>query len=87
MARILELHLTPKGRVPKPTPEQAKSFNEALRKALKENPKVKYKGTFVDKEGVGICDWEAPNAEAVEKIVKALGLPYDAIVQVEALKL
>jgi hypothetical protein len=88
MARILELHLTPKGRVQKPTtPEQLKQFKEAFQKALKQNPKVKYKGTFVDKDGVGICDLQAPNAEAVEKICKGLNFPYDAIVQVEELKM
>jgi hypothetical protein len=88
MARILELHLTPKGRVQKPaTPEQLKQFKEAFEKVLRQNPQVKYKGTFVDKDGVGVCDWEAPNAQAVEKICKGLSLPYDAIVQVEELKM
>ena len=88
MARILELHLTPKGRVPKlATPDQRKQFKEAFEKALKQNPQVRYKGTFVDKDGVGMCDWEAPNAQAVEKICRGLNLPYDAIVQVEEVKL
>ena len=88
MARILELHLTPKGRVQKPTtPEQLKQFKEVFEKALKQNPQVRYKGTFVDRDGVGMCDWEAPNAQAVEKICRGLNLPYDAIVQVEELKM
>ena len=88
MARILQLHLTPKGRaIMSATPEQLKQFKEVFQKVLKQNPQVKYKGTFVDKDGVGICDWEAPNAQAVEKICKGLMLPYDAIVQVEELKM
>ena len=36
-----------------------------------------------DDEGVGICDWEAPDAEAVERIVKELGAPYDEVVAVK----
>jgi hypothetical protein len=88
MARILELHLTPKGRVQRPaTPEQLKQFKEAFQKVLRQNPQVKYKGTFIDKDGVGICDWEAANAQAVEKICKELNLPYDTIVQVEEVKM
>ena len=39
---------------------------------LKEYPDVKFNGTYVDEKGMGICDWEAPNA--VREIVeKALG--------------
>ena len=88
MGRILVLHFTPEGRIQKPaTPEQLKRFEEAFQEALIENPKVKYKGTFADKDGVGICDWQAPNAEAVENILKELKLPYDAVVRVEELKL
>ena len=41
---------------------------------LKEYPDVKFNGTYVDEKGMGICDWEAPNA--VREIVeKALGKP------------
>lgn len=88
MARILELHLTPKERVQKPaTAEHLKQFKEAFEKVLKQNPQAKYKGPFVDKDGVGVCDWETPNAQAVERICKGLSLPYDTIVQVEELKM
>jgi hypothetical protein len=65
----------------------AQAVQGGFQKALKQNPQVKYKGTFVDKDGVGVCDWEAPNAQAVEKICKGLNLLYDAIVQVEELRM
>ncbi|MHC1571827.1 MAG: hypothetical protein ACXQTM_04250 [Methanosarcinales archaeon] len=29
-----------------------------------------FNGAFVDEDGRGICEWEAPNAEVVEEIVK-----------------
>ena len=37
----------------------------------------------MDEEGVGICDWEAPDAAIVERIVKELGVPYDKVVAVK----
>jgi hypothetical protein len=43
---------------------------------LKGYPDVTFHGTYVNEEGVGICDWEAPNAEVVKEIVKrVLGSP------------
>jgi hypothetical protein len=49
---------------------------------------VRLNGVFVDEEGVGVCDWEAPNAEVVEKIVKEkIRAPYDSVVAVEKLEL
>ena len=88
MAKIIVFHFTEKGRLPKLTPEQGQSIKANLEKALKENPTVKFNGTWIDAEGVGICDWEAPNAEIVEKIVKeAIGAPYDKVVKVEPLQL
>jgi len=57
--------------------------NDLLPKAsgwLKANPDVKFNGTFTDGNGVGICDWDAPNKEKVREAVKRLGVPYDQIV-------
>lgn len=79
--RILVLHCTKKGQLP------LKQLNkdELLKKAgewLKANPDVKFNGTFANVDGVGICDWEAPSVKKVEEVIKALGVPYDAIVGV-----
>ena len=43
---------------------------------LKDYPKVKFNGTYVDENGMGICDWDAPNTGVVKEIVeKVLGAP------------
>jgi len=43
---------------------------------LKDYPEVKFNGTYVDENGMGFCDWDAPNAEVVKEIVeKVLGAP------------
>jgi len=81
VVRVLVIHLDKK--VPK-LDERAKE--ELLKKAqevLKNYPGVQFKGTFVDEEGIGICDWEAPDAATVERIVKELGVPYDKVVAVK----
>jgi hypothetical protein len=49
---------------------------------LKKYPGVQFKGTFVDERGVGVCDWEAPDAATVERVVKELKVPYDRVVAV-----
>ncbi|PCN50783.1 hypothetical protein B6U99_02740 [Candidatus Geothermarchaeota archaeon ex4572_27] len=59
MVRVLVIHLNNK--VPR-LDEKAKQ--ELLKKAqevLSKYPGVKFNGTFVDDEGVGVCDWEAPD--------------------------
>ena len=81
VVRVLVIHLNK--RVPK-LDERAKG--ELLKRAqevLKKYPGVQFKGTFVDENGVGVCDWEAPDVATVEKIVKELGVPYDKVVAVK----
>lgn len=76
MAKVIVFHYTEKGKLPKLSEDE---LNEIMRKfydELKNYPEVKYNGTFVDEEGRGICDWDAPNAEVVNEIVKnVLGEP------------
>lgn len=50
---------------------------------LKDNPDVKFNGLWVNEDGVGICDWEAPNAETIKTALDAVGLPYDDVIVVE----
>jgi len=80
MARVLVIHCTDKGKLPL----QQMDRNDLLAKAnewLKANPDVKFNGTFTDGNGVGICDWDAPNKEKVREAVEKLGTPYDQIVE------
>ena len=82
MARVLAMHYGT-GRLPPSVVAANKA--ELLRKAgefLKANPDVQFHGSFVSDDGVGICDWTAPNAAKVVEALKALGAPYDRVVVV-----
>jgi hypothetical protein len=81
MARVLVIHYTNKGKLSFSKINQ----NELLFRAgewLKANPDVKFNGTFADKNGVGISDWEAPSIAKVKQAVDSLKVPYDTIVEV-----
>jgi hypothetical protein len=88
MPKFYVIHYTEKGRLPRLTPEQAPAMKKAMQDTLAKNRNLKYNGTMFDsKTGIGVCDWDAPTAQAVEDVMKALGVPYDAVVPVEPLKL
>jgi hypothetical protein len=85
MARVLVMRHT-KGRLPPSMVAQKKGeIAPKVMDFLKKNPAVKFNGLWVDKNGVGICDWEAPDAETVKKAVEAVGLPHDEVIVVEKL--
>ena len=76
MPKVLVFHYTAEGRLPKLSPEQRDEIKKKFDEVLKDYPDVKFNGAYVNEEGMGICDWEAPNAEVVKEIVnKALGSP------------
>ncbi|GAI02739.1 unnamed protein product, partial [marine sediment metagenome] len=37
---------------------------------------------FVDEDGRGIDDWEAPDIETIEEAIEAIDLPHDEIIEV-----
>ena len=76
MAKVIVFHYTEEGRLPKLSEEELNDIMKKFYDVLKDYPHVKFNGTYVDENGMGICDWEAPNAEVVKEIVeKALGSP------------
>ncbi len=85
MAKVLVFHYTARGKLPKLNPEEIEDVKKKFAGVLKDYPDVKFNGTYVDEEGMGICDWEAPNADVVKEIVnKALGAPpYDPVIVVK----
>lgn len=85
MAKVIVFHFTEQGRLPKLTKEQLIEIRNKFLDVLKEYPEVRFNGTYVDERGMGICDWEAPNAEVVKEIVKkVLGAPpVDPVIIVE----
>jgi len=84
MAKVLVLRYN-KGKFPPSavTDEFKQQVGGAMAKYLKENPEVKFNGLWVNAEGVGVCDWEAPNAELVKSFIDSAGGTYDDIVAVE----
>jgi len=76
MVKVIVFHYSDEGRLPKLSREELADFSNRFYDVLKEYPDVKYNGTFVDDEGRGICEWEAPNVEAVNEVIrKVLGRP------------
>ena len=76
MTKVIVFHYTDKGKLPKLSEDELRGIREKIDEELKNYPEVKFNGAFVDEEGRGICDWEAPNADVVNEIIKkALGEP------------
>ena len=84
MAKVLVLRHN-KGKLPPSalTDEFKDQVGEAMEKYFKENPEVKFNGLWVNEEGIGICDWDAPDAESVKSFIDSVGGTYDEIVAVE----
>lgn len=84
MAKVLVMRYN-KGKVPPSavTDELKQQLGGAMEKYVKENPQVKFNGLWVNEDGIGICDWEAPDAESVKKFIDSAGGSYDEIVAVE----
>ena len=76
MAKVLIFHYTKEGRLPKLSKKELEDIVKQLDDVLKDYPEVKFNGTYVDENGMGICYWEAPNADIVKEIIKkVLGAP------------
>jgi hypothetical protein len=69
MAKIIVYHYAPAARVPQLTPAQCAEIRQNYDAALRDYPGVVFHGVFVDSEGRGICEWEAPGIEIVKKII------------------
>ena len=84
MAKVLVLRHN-KGKLPPSalTDEFKNQVGQAMEKYFKQNPEVKFNGLYVNEEGIGICDWDAPNAESVKSFIDSVGGTYDEIVAVE----
>nr|QNO51344.1 hypothetical protein HDBBLJII_00041 [Methanosarcinales archaeon ANME-1 ERB6] len=76
MAKVFVFHYTEAGILPKLSEKELRDIMKGFYEVPKGYPDVKFNGTYVDESGMGICDWEAPNADVVKEIVKkVLGAP------------
>ena len=76
MAKVIVFHYTDKGRPGKLSEDELDELMSRFYDKLKNYPDVRFNGTFVDEQGRGICDWDAPNAEVVKEIIeKVTGEP------------
>ncbi len=84
MAKIIVFHFTETGRLPKLSEEELKDIRKKFDEALKDYSGVNF-SAYVDENGMGICDWEAPSPEVVKEIVqKVLGAPpADPVIEVK----
>jgi len=84
MVRVFVMRYN-KGKLPPDeiTGEMKEDIVKKVEDLLKEYPDVKFNGLWVNEDGIGICDWEAPDVDTVKRIVEAVGSPYDDIVEVK----
>ncbi len=76
MAKVIVFHYTDKGRLPPLSTEELTDLKTKFDSELEKHPDVTFNGTFVDNSGRGVCDWDAPSAEAVNDIIEAvIGVP------------
>lgn len=76
MAKVIVFHFTEPARLPRLSEEEIKDIQKKFENVLGDYPEVRFNGAFVDENGMGICDWEAPDAKTVKEIIeKALGSP------------
>ena len=85
MAKVIVFHYTDKGKLPKLSESELNELKEKFNQELKNHPDVKFNGTFVNHDGRGFCDWDAPNVEIVNEIIKKVigESPIDGLAAVE----
>ena len=85
MAKVIVFHYSEIGKLPKLNEDELDGLRAKFNQVLSDYPQVNFNGTFVDEEGRGICDWEAPNAEVVNEVIeKVIGeKPVDGAVVVK----
>ena len=85
MAKVIVFHYTDNGRVPKLGKNEFDGIMKNIYDELKNYPDVKFNGTYINEEGKGICDWDAPNVEIVNEIIKKVigESPIDGLAAVE----
>jgi hypothetical protein len=77
MAKVLVFHYTEGGRLPKLSKKELEELMNKFYDVLKGYPEVRFNGAYVDENGMGICDWEAPHANVVKEILKkVVGAPH-----------
>ena len=69
MAKIIVFHYKKDCQVPELSAAQIAEVKAAYGKELENHPDVKMVGVFIDENGKGFCEWDAPNVEIVKQIV------------------
>ena len=79
MPKFVATHVTNK--VPPFTPETIKQILPTVEPLLKDKyPEVVWNYGLQDiATGQTVCEWDAPNAKAVEDVLKEAGMPYDVV--------
>jgi hypothetical protein len=84
MAKIIVYHYSPAARVPELSPAQCAAIRQKFDVVLRDYPGVVFQGVFVDVNGQGICEWDAPSVAVVNEIITKVDghLPVDGAVAV-----
>ena len=87
MARIITMRYSDQGRLPDASREELEDLQENVVETVAAYDDVEFKGTFANAEGMGICEWEAPDVDTVVEIYEESGAaevaPSDEIIEVD----
>lgn len=76
MPKIIVFHYSEGGKLSKICPNELEDVKYRFRDILQYYPDVKFNGIYVNEEGRGISDWEAPNTKVVNEIIETVtGMP------------
>jgi len=69
MPKIIVFHYTEPARVPALSAAECAAIRENFDRVVREYDNVTFHGVFAGADGRAICEWEAPDAATVEKII------------------
>ncbi len=87
MARIITMRYSEEGRLPDASHDELEDLQANVVETVEKYDDVEFKGTFANDEGMGICEWEAPDVDTVVEIYEESGAievaPSDEIIEVD----
>lgn len=85
MAKIIVYHYSLAARVPSLTPAECAAIRQRFDTVLCDYPDAVFHGVFVDANGQGICEWDAPSVAVVNEVITKVDghPPVDSVVEVK----
>lgn len=87
MSKVLAIRYTDDGKLPDVPEKEFQQLQDTVMELLEQRDNIEFNGTYVNEEGIGVCEWDAPSAEDVQEIYEEAGVnrmaPADDIIEVD----